>query len=399
VKILIVGHFGGRNIGDEIILLSQMQILINEFPDSKFIIYTYDEEFTLNTYIKYNFKIETIKAFGLRNSISSTIDQLKKIKNIDFAILGGGGIMQDTYFSYGIFRYLLPIYICLIRNIPFYTYAIGVNKFNYNLNKSLFNTVLKYSNGISVRDYSSYENIKNLNSNFLIDEILDSALLFETKNLKNESSEDKTLILLFREFFEPYLDNIAILIKKLEDKYKFKKINLIVFENNEIEIKLANKMKDMISSQFQITIHNDINPINYLNLLNESSIVLTGRLHGLLPSVLLEKDLVCLSYAPKIESFCNIKSIPYLKFNDLKYISNINIDDYIFKPSKINIIDKKSLENSNIFLNKIKTSFMNKVKINFTNKIFISIKLFSYASLLICIHVANKLSNKKVNQE
>jgi polysaccharide pyruvyl transferase WcaK-like protein len=398
VKILIIGHFGGRNIGDEIILLSQMQMLTKKFGKCEFLIYTYNEDFTVETYKKYDFNIKTIKAFGLRNSIHSTIDQIKKIKNIDFAILGGGGIIQDTYFSYGVFRYLLPIYICLLRNIPFYTYAIGVNKFNYSLNNSLFNTILHYSNGVSVRDKASYENIQKSNPNINIIEILDSALLFETRKLQ-ESSQNDNLTLIFREFFEPYLENIANLIEKLRKIYNFKKIDLIIFENNEMEIKLANKMKILLNNNYTIHIFNDINPINYLNLLNKSSIVLTGRLHGLLPSILLKKDIVCLSYAPKIESFCDKNDIPYFKFNDLKNIDNIKMNDYIIHASKINILNFKSLENTNSFLETIKITFKFKPQINISKKIFISLKLLVYSTYLIIIHILNKMLNKKANQE
>ena len=398
MRILIIGHFGGRNIGDEIILLSQMQMLTKKFRTCEFIIYTYDKKFTIETYKDYNFKIETIKAFGLKNSFSSSVEQLKKIKNIDFTILGGGGIMQDTYFSYGIFRYLLPVYISLLRGIPFYTYAIGVNKFNYLLNNSIFNFALNYSNGISVRDKISYQNIKSLNSNINLTEILDSALLFNTVSLEGNVENDN-LTLIFRDFFEPYLEKITILITRLKNIYNFNKINLIVFENNEIEIKLANKMKYILDNDYIVKIYNDINPINYLSILNKSSIVLTGRLHGLIPSILLKKHIVCMSYAPKIESFCDKNHIAYLKFNDLNNINNIEISDYIFDSSKINILDSKSLKNTHSFLEKIKKTFKLKPKISIFKKYYISLKLISYGFCLIIVHIFNKLLNKKANQE
>lgn len=54
MKILFIGHYGGRNIGDEIILLSQMQFFEKYFNRKiKFIVSSYDEDFTINLYKKY----------------------------------------------------------------------------------------------------------------------------------------------------------------------------------------------------------------------------------------------------------------------------------------------------------------------------------------------------------
>lgn len=399
MRILIIGHFGKRNIGDEIILLSQMQILTKKFGECEFVVYTYDKVFTSQIYKKYNYKIETIQAFGLRNSLISTVEQFKKIKDIDFAILGGGGIIQDIYFSYGILRYLLPVYICLLKNIPFYTFAIGVYKFNYSLNRSLFDFILKHAHGISVRDEVSAKNIKNINPNIKVYEILDAALMFDTTYLENTILNNNSLTLVFRDFFEPYLDDIQSLILKLKENNHFDKINLIVFENNQVEIDLANKMSNILSSNFKVDVYNDIDPINYLNLLNQSSIVVTGRLHGLLPSLILKKTLVCMSYAPKIESFCDKNSIPYLKFDDLKNIKNINLNTYVFNTSKTNVLGNLHIETTTMFIDKIKNTYKNKNKINLFKKVFILSKLFFYGNILIFIHIFNKLSNKKIDKE
>lgn len=400
MRILIIGHFGGRNIGDEIILLSQMQMLTKKFGKCEFLIYTYNEDFTVETYKKYDFNIKTVKAFGLRNSIHSTIDQIKKIKNIDFAILGGGGLIQDIYFSYGIFRYLLPIYICLLRRIPFYTFAIGIYRFNYNLNKNLFKFAINHSNGLSVRDKISIKNVKALNSDLEIHEIPDSALTFDKDFLTKSTIENHTLTLVFRDFFEPYLNSIKDLVSKLKDKYGIKKINLVIFENNQNEIALAIKMKDLLKNDLtiKIEIYNDMDPISYLNILNISSLVITGRLHGLLPSIILEKNILCLSYAPKIKSFCESNKIPFLEFEDLKNIEKIVVDDYIYDSSKIKILSDETYERSNNFLSLIEKTYKNKPLLKESRLLTLCSLIFSGLTLL-SIHVMNKILNKKFTQE
>lgn len=398
MKILIIGHFGGRNIGDEIILLSQMQLFTKKFGECEFIIYSYDKEHTINTYRKYGYKIKTIEAFGLRKTFSSITDQIKNIKEIDFAILGGGGIMQDTYFSYGIFRYLLPIYICAFKGIPFYSYAMGVNRFNHKSNEILFDNIMKYSNGISVRDNGSEKNIHNFNPSLEISKILDSALSFDTKLLNTNQNNDN-LTIVIREFFEPYLNKISFIAQELNKKYNFKEINIIVFENNSNENNLAKNLKSLLNNELKVSITNDINPLAYLNLLNNSNIVLTGRLHGLLPAALLNKTLICMSYAPKIESYCKRTNIPYLKFEDLKNIKNINLESYTCDSSKIEVIDKEYLEETQKFIDTINDKKHIKINLKPLKKISLFLQLTFFGMILLSKHIFNKILNKSPEKE
>ena len=143
MDILFVGHFGGRNIGDEIILLSQMQMLENYYNERiNFHVFTYDEDFTINLYRQYGYKVKTIEAFGLRKMFTSIKDQLNKINKFDIVILGGGGLIQDVYFSYGIFRYLLPCFIAINRGIPVASFSLVVYRCNYSINRALFKALL-----------------------------------------------------------------------------------------------------------------------------------------------------------------------------------------------------------------------------------------------------------------
>ena len=52
MKILIIGHFGGRNIGDELILLSQMQLFEKKYSNVEFVVITSNESFTSKMYLK-----------------------------------------------------------------------------------------------------------------------------------------------------------------------------------------------------------------------------------------------------------------------------------------------------------------------------------------------------------
>lgn len=403
MKILFIGHYGGRNIGDEIILLSQMQ-LFEKYYEKKvtFLIYTYDESFTKELYSSYGFDVELVKAFGLRHLFSSIRSQFQKIRNVNFAIIGGGGLIQDVYFSYGIFRYLLPAFIALERRIPVYTFSLGVYRFNYSVNKKMFKQFLELSEGISVRDSVSIKNCNEIKPDKFIFQIPDSALLFDETQLNILYKESKLFnyTVILRDFFIPYLDIIVEKSISYFDSNLIKEIaiNIIVFENNSVEKDLAFQLKNKFKKQFNsclITIHDTIDPINYLNQLNKSDLVLSGRLHGIIPSVILEKRVICLSYSPKIESFCSERNYKFIKIEDLK--SENTFTDFINDVS--GKIDRNSdKEKINSFIRHIEAT-KNNLSNGDLNKKINFIVFFIYGAYLLLVHVFNKVFNKRQNQE
>lgn len=397
MKILIIGHFGGRNLGDELILLSQLQMLTKHFDNPTFVIYTYDELFTKSKYESYGYKIDTIKAFGLRKGFESTIDQIRKIKNIDFALLGGGGIMQDVYFAYGVFRYLMPAYLCIQRDIPVYSMSFGVSKFKYSANEKLLKNMLSYMNGISVRDTNSYDNLKKIVPNKTIYQLTDSALSFDKELVYSEITEDETLTIIVREFFEPYLKKICEMADKISCEYRLKKIIIVVFENNPSEEELASKIcQELNNNDLDVQVFNTIDPIMYLSILKKSKVVISGRLHGIIPSVLLQKDVVCLTYAPKIKSFCEDNKLIFLEFKDLS-ISSFDLDKIINHCKNIHF--NVNTENTENYLKLVKHTYREKPLLDRVVNIKNGFILFSIGISVILAHIINKLTKKEITSE
>lgn len=390
MRILFVGHFGGRNIGDEIILLNQLKLFRNKFgSNTEFIIYSYEEIHTKNIYK--DFKVETVKAFSLRNAISSYIDIHKKINNIDFMILGGGGLIQDVYFSYGIYRYILPVFIGFRKNIPYYTFSLGASKISLKANINILSRLIKFANGISIRDEYSKE-IFNLNNkigfNQNIIQIPDSANILVSNNLFNE----EYIILVVRDFFTLHVDKIIEIINKID--YNFDHIKIIVFENNQIEIELAELLNEMLEkNNFKTKIIFDINPYNYLNIIERSRLIISGRLHGVIPSAILHKDFIALSYAPKIASFCKENNFKYIDIKDFSNDFQLDIKDYI----NSNYQYTQDLSKFDDFMNLIEKTHNIKPNLKYSkfSRSIELIKLNLNGIYLILVHIIGKILKKE----
>jgi len=95
-NILFVGHFGALNLGDELLLLSEIDMLNNVFENGiNPFVYSYKPKTAY--YDNYGFDITQIQAFSLRKFIKSITQIYSCIKKVDIIIIGGGGIIQDNY--------------------------------------------------------------------------------------------------------------------------------------------------------------------------------------------------------------------------------------------------------------------------------------------------------------
>lgn len=388
MKIFVVGHFGGRNIGDEIILLNQLKLFRDKFGiNTEFVIYSYNEKHTLENYKGFN--VSTVKAFNLRNSFSSYIDIKNKIKNIDFIILGGGGLIQDVYFSYGIFRYFLPLSLGLKNNVPYYTFSIGAYNIYNKINMKLVTKLVNYANGLSVRDtFSKKVFEKYINNENKVFQIPDSANIV-VNNIK--LGEEDYIVIVVRDFFSKFLEYILKIVKKIDINFEI--IKIVVFEDNDIEKKLAKNIEKLLNENgYIVEIIFDINPSSYLNTIQKSKLIISGRLHGVIPSALLNKKFIALSYSPKISSFCIENGFKFIDIKEIQKVSN-DYNQFINKDYKYN----QSLEGFEYYLNYIEKTNKDKPfnKIGKLRSIFQLIITNIIGLYLIIIYIVGKISNKQ----
>lgn len=150
MKILHIGVFN-RNIGDNIALFN-VQRAINE-------------KYSNVEWINYNLE----KLWGKRNSEDFTIEMINSHKNLDYVIVGGGGLLEYAgYSNTSKTQYKLPFTKNVLDkvNTPVIFFGVGVNIFrggiDYNdVAKKHVQDIINHSAGFSVRNDGSYEKLRD----------------------------------------------------------------------------------------------------------------------------------------------------------------------------------------------------------------------------------------------
>jgi polysaccharide pyruvyl transferase CsaB len=181
-KVGISGSYGGLNLGDEAILCCIVKELRNSLSvDIK--VFSRDPQHTLA-----NHTVE--KAIGARSMSRDEI--IPEISDLDLFILGGGGILFDAEVSI----YLREVLLCLDRNVPVMTYAIGAGPLKDPANREAVRYCLCRAAAVTVREKSAKKILEDAGVHCQIDVTADPALLLEPEpvgeyDLHHEGLESK----------------------------------------------------------------------------------------------------------------------------------------------------------------------------------------------------------------
>jgi len=128
-------------------------------------------------------------------------------------------------------------------------------------------------------------------------------------------------------------------------------------------------------------------------------IIYIVTVHGSQFMLVLNKEFICFSYSPKIDSFCEEKNLKYIRIEEFQNDNQINFLDSLnsnFQASSNTNQDENQVYN---FLTKISQ----KIKSNQKNQkklgIVSFIKIFLIGIYLMMMHIVNKIFNRKRNAE
>lgn len=324
MKVFFVGHFGARNLGDELLLTSQMD-LFNEHSEESLVSFVYSYNMETDYYSQYPYKVKLVTGFSFKKLIKSIRETIETVNQSDCVIVGGGGIIQDKYFVYRPLSTLLPAFIAFILNKPVYGFSLGIYKLNFFLNKRLVRTFLKHANHVTYRDSASNDSIEELipnKSRENISYLPDSAL-----GLKfiGEKVESDFVLVAIREVFIDYIEILKdIIFATLKDK-KVNKVKLVTFENTDEEHSILNLLYKELEPYCLVEIIKFPAVLDYLDFINSSTKVIAGRLHACIPAYVLGKEVLGLAYEEKVSDFCYSHGIEYALIENLKNIQKHNI--------------------------------------------------------------------------
>ncbi|GMT43908.1 MAG: polysaccharide pyruvyl transferase CsaB [bacterium] len=322
MKVLIAGYYGFKNLGDELILSKIIDDIRSIEKDAEIVVWSGDVEYTG--------RIQRVRAVD-RFSIDKTVEA---VKDTDYVITGGGGLIQEYYGIdvkdiFGSFGYNVPAYaiVPLLANIfqkPLFYWSHGIGPIFTKEGKRFTKWFYSLANSVTVRDKYSYNFIKELSpdlKNIYLD--TDPVLhlnidKFVTK--KFSLSKDKRKIgINLRPWFavDEIIERLVIGFNDIKDDLANIILVPIPFDlslDKPIVEKFINKLED-------IRICNLLEELNsaedVISLINSVDCFIGTRLHSIVVSRLLKKPTLSISYDIKTDEFANLLGIQSIHLSDI----------------------------------------------------------------------------------
>lgn len=245
---------------------------------------------------------------------NKTIFEILKIKKYDMVLIGGGELIQSNV----TFPIALNLWVKNIKKyqkeVPIVLFSIGVSNNIQNYDKYLIASSLKYINQIYVRDYNSLNNLKNI---FKKDAKLVPDIVF-SMDIPNARKEDNKILYGITLFDRISRHNNIFKSKKEYYNHVFNELEKLKKEGN-VSLIYSNP-EDFNACLDFLEYTNNKYGVNYdlpkyetltefIGLIQSSKVVISPRMHALIPGVLCKKQVYPVCISDKINTFNNL----YLK--------------------------------------------------------------------------------------
>jgi len=344
--ILIAGHFGFRNSGDEAILLSMIHDLRNSYKDINFQVISGDPQLT-----KLMLGVDAISWVDIQ-AIRNAVEKCSLV------LLGGGGLFHD-YWGFepnttltsnhsGLSYFYGITLLSKLLKKPLMIYAVGVGPLLNDVGK--FYTCLSFENAdfITVRDQESKKILEKLgiNSNDIY-LTADPAFGLDSKikEIINDDGQDKSnpvLCVAIRNWgFLNWEAEVSKALDEFIEKYNAK-IRFLSFQdqenlNNNDNQAAKRIMKGIEHKDCVEIIEKSLSISEKTEIILNSDFVLGMRLHSIIFSIILGIPFIGISYDKKVGNL--IKRIGLEKYClEIEKINSENLSNLLDQL----IINKKS---------------------------------------------------------
>ena len=352
-KILVIGWYGEGNIGDEAILQSIKNDLQNNFDANVK---------ALSTRVEYTKRMQGIEAIqhlplSMKSFVLNLLNfkkfkpAIEAIKESDVILLGGGGFLSDwSYFNP--FNWLKYIILAKKYKKSTMLYAIGAGPFRTRFGKFCVRYVVNnYIDIITVRDEESKNWLKKAGVTKEIkisgDPVIN--IKYDKSILKLSKINKKSRITFI---LNPYLK------EKNKVKYDNLKNSLIeyikMFKNTDTELLFVpfENSKDYKFNEELIKesgvdgklINLELDPETTMNILEESDIVVSLRLHGNIMSAASMTPFLPIVYHHKTAEFIKKLGWKYqIDFGEGKNWINKDLDSKELYDKTIEILENREV--------------------------------------------------------
>lgn len=322
MKIGIVGNYGNNNNGDEAILAGIIEQLTEFYhiPRKNIVVFSNNPPQT-----SIRFGVKSSPLYYKRSSATLTfVETIKKnsplIRDLDFLIVGGGGILMDfynreaqLYGSYGM--------MAKWAKVPYIIYSCGAGPIKSTIGKWFIRKLANNAETVSVRDPASKKLLKRIGVNKGIEIIGDPSFALDLKNRKiRKSTISKVGVTVVPYYnlaywpsaddikYENYVQSMADNLDQLIDTHR---VDLTFFSTKyphdvDVTIDVAARMRN----QEKIYINREnLSPDELLNISAEQDLVIGTRLHSVYLATNAETPVIAIAYHHKVQDFMKMAGL------------------------------------------------------------------------------------------
>lgn len=316
-KVIISGYYGFDNFGDEAIL----GVLVKKLKELKADIRVFSKN-----------PEKTAKLYGVNTTASMCFPQvIKRLKESDILISGGGSLLQDVTSLKSLIYYILVINIALFYNKKVIIFANGIGPIRSRFGRLITKNTLKKCTYISVRDEKSLFLLRGwgIKANLVCDPLFDLALVGSMP-----SNRVGVQLRSFKTLAEKLLIKLAEQVNKdFSDKtieiYSFQdSLDLEVCKHFEILLKALNPQikTNLIFNQTSAEILDKISKLDYM---------IAMRFHA---------TLIALKYGIRTFAICYDEKVEKLALeSEIPAVSMLATEDYDYLFKQLKNIDRRQL--------------------------------------------------------
>ena len=300
MKIVVSGYYGSKNGGDEAMLAPMLEVLREEVQDLHVTVISLNPEYT-----KRRHHVDAVPR-------SDILPIIKKIREADLLISGGGSLLQNVTSGRSLYYYLAIIFFALIFGRKVMLYAQGIGPIRGTLAHKLMNLIVNRVDLITVRDRGSLEELSRLKiTRPKIFCTADPVLAIKPVSLdfgaeilsrREKKSDGKLVGVAVRHWldWENFRRELAAALDRLAETFNAQIVFLPMKFPEDID---AARSTAELMKKNPAVLDEEFTTQEILSLVGNMDVLIGVRLHALIFAGVMNVPMVGISYDPKIERF------------------------------------------------------------------------------------------------
>lgn len=314
-NILVAGYYGYQNSGDDAILHSICDDILQLEIETEIMVLSNKPEVT-----KQEYPVESVYRFSFRAV-------WKAVRKCDVVVMGGGSLIQDMTSTRSLYYYLGILWMAKLFGKPAMLYGNGIGPIRKWYNKPFTRMTLNRINTITLREHLSKEMLNQLKISKPMIEVTADPVF--NLNLKEEISikelvekeqipmDKPFVVVLFRKWgdSDSYIRKMAAVCDQIVSRYQYNIVFIAMKYPNDLTISdmIRRKMKQpayLIKAKYPEEM--------IISFMGQSRLIMSMRLHGLIYGAMKRVPLIGFNYDPKVEYYSKELDIPYVE--DMRHI-------------------------------------------------------------------------------